>query len=106
MRIVTVHTRHAVAADPFALAHPEFLHLADAAAHHAVVGVDEVGKIVSDAVTRLVVIHRAAGVFDSGVALQMATDANRVAPFGIEFDRVDHGSFAKSRDMRSSVSVT
>src|SRR5260370_37887676 len=45
-------------------------------------------------------------MFDSRVSLQMATDADRVPPFGVELERVDHGSFAGSRDMQRRVTMT
>src|SRR5712691_2076679 len=37
VRVVAIHARHAVSADPLAFAQTEFFNLADAAAHHAVV---------------------------------------------------------------------
>src|SRR5580704_9759051 len=102
---MATHTGHTVAAHFLALALSQFLDLAHAPAGDLVGSINKVREVVGDALARPVVQNLAAHVFNARIALQMATDANRIPPLRVKFYGIDDGGFACTRNVAGCVSV-
>ena len=106
MRVVTAHAGHAVAARSLAFAGTQLLDFADAAAGSVCSEINEIGYIVFDPISWFIVGDRMPKMLHPGIAFQVATDANGIAPVRIQLAQAQQRSLALAEDMILGFSVT